>query len=191
MRLMPYLAHAASQAVGEGTPMMRPMVLEFPDDRGGYDADCQYMLGDSLLVAPVFTGDGAVEYYLPEGNWTSLLDGSMRDGFRWHTERHGFHSLPLLVRPGTVLPYGSTDDRPDYDWAAGVTLRCFELPDGYDDVTVVPGHAGAADTEFRVRRVGSVVTATSGNARSPWSLQVGDAVANASGAGEIAVTIGV
>ena len=52
--------------------MMRPMVLEFPGDRSGFDADTQYMLGDALLVAPVFTADGTVEYYVPEGQWTSL-----------------------------------------------------------------------------------------------------------------------
>ena len=189
MTLMPYLAGAAGQAHTEGTPMMRPMVLEFPDDRGGHDADCQYMLGDALLVAPVFTEDGSVEYYLPEGRWTSLLDGSTRDGYRWLAERHDFDSLPLLVRPGTVLPMGSRDDRPDYDWAHGVTLRCFELPDGYDRVTIVPGHDGTADTAYRVRRDGPRIIASSDDARAPWALQVGDAIARIQGAGDLAVPI--
>jgi alpha-D-xyloside xylohydrolase len=189
MRLMPYLAQAARQAHTEGTPMMRPMVLEFPDDRGGYDADCQYMLGDSLLVAPVFTADGSVEYYLPQGQWTALLDGSSRDGYRWQVEKHGFDSLPLLVRPGTVLPFGARDERPDYDWADGVTLRCFELPDGYDELVVVPGHDGAADTMFRVRRDGNAITASSDDARASWSLQAGDALAHADAAGELTISL--
>ncbi|WP_407359143.1 alpha-xylosidase [Microbacterium sp. LTA6] len=188
MRLMPYLIGAAEEAHQTGTPMMRPMVLEFPEDRSGFDADAQYMLGDSLLVAPVFSEHGDVEYYLPEGDWTSLLDGGLQDGRRWLRERHGFDSLPVRVRPGTVLPWGARDDRPDYDWADGVTLRCFALPDGFDRTVTVLGADGAS-TAFRVRREGDRITAGSTDARAPWSLQAGDVSADAAGAGDITITI--
>ena len=189
MTLMPYLARVAEEAHTDGTPMMRPLVLEFPGDRGGFDADAQYLLGDALMVAPVFTADGTVEYYLPAGAWTSLLDGSVADGSRWISERHGFHSLPLRVRPGTVLPIGAVDDRPDYDWADGVTLRCFTLPDGYDRVTTVPGVDGGPATTFRVRRDGARIVATSDDAHAPWALQVGDEVVDASGAGTVEIDL--
>ncbi len=188
MRLMPYLISAAEEAHLSGTPMMRPMVLEFPEDRSGFDADAQYMLGDSLLVAPVFSERGDVEYYLPEGDWTSLLDGGVQDGRRWMQERHGYDSLPVRVRPGTVLPWGARDDRPDYDWADGVTLRCFALPDGFDRTITVHGADGAS-TAFRVRREGARITAGSTDARARWSLQAGDVSADAAGAAEITITI--
>ena len=188
MTLMPYLAGIAEQAPATGTPMMRPLVLEFPADRGGYDADGQYMLGDALMVAPVFTADGSVEYYLPEGRWTSLLDGSVVSGSRWISERHGFDSVPLRVRPGTVLPIGARDDRPDYEWAEDVTLACFELPDGYDAVTVVPGLEGPS-TSFRVQRVGDEIIASSEDATAGWSLLVGDELVETNTAGEIRITL--
>jgi len=188
MTLMPYLAGIAEQAPATGTPMMRPMVLEFPDDRSGFDADGQYMLGDALLVAPVFTADGSVEYYLPEGLWTSLLDGSVQDGRRWVRETHGFDSVPLRVRPGTVLPIGARDDRPDYEWAEDVTLACFELPDGYDQVTTVPGFEGPS-TSFRVRRIGDEIIAFSDDATAGWSLLVGDQLVDTNTAGEIRITL--
>ncbi|MGN8025331.1 alpha-xylosidase [Microbacterium sp. 22242] len=188
MRLMPYLMAAAEEAHTDGVPMMRPMVLEFPGDRSGFDADAQYLLGPSLLVAPVFSGTGDVEYYLPEGEWTSLLDGSVQDGRRWVAENHGFDSIPVRVRPGTVLPWGAVEDRPEYDWADGVTLRCFALPDGYDQVTTVPG-ADGTPTTFRVRREGARIIATSDDARAEWSLQAGSALSRAAGAGELTVTI--
>ena len=188
LRLMPYLARIAEEAHADGIPMMRPMVLEFPEDRATHDADVQYMLGDALLVAPVFTADGSVEYYLPEGEWTSLIDGSIADGRRWVAERHGYDSVPLRVRAGTVLPWGAVDDRPDYEWADGVTLRCFALPDGYDEVTTVPGLDGAASS-FRVRRIGDRIVASSDDARAAWSLQVGDAVVTADGAGELEIGV--
>ncbi|MGF6823951.1 alpha-D-xyloside xylohydrolase [Microbacterium sp. ZKA21] len=189
MRLMPYLAGAAEQAAAYGIPMMRPMVLEFPDDRSGFDADTQYMLGDALLVAPVFDADGHSEYYLPAGAWTSLLDGSELDGRRWVQETHDYLSVPLRVRPGTVLPWGGTDDRPDYAWADGVTLRCFALPDGYDGITTVPGHDGTAATTFRVRREGDRIIASSTDAAASWSLSSGEASATTAGAGELQITI--
>ena len=69
-RLMPYLYDTAMQATEQGLPSMRAMLLEFPDDPAAEMLDRQYMLGDSLLVAPVFSEEGEASYYLPEGKWT-------------------------------------------------------------------------------------------------------------------------
>ena len=66
MSLMPYLAGSGPGERG-GTPMLRPMVLEFPEDPATEHVDTQYMLGDSLLVAPVFAAHGRVCYYVPRG----------------------------------------------------------------------------------------------------------------------------
>jgi alpha-D-xyloside xylohydrolase len=102
-RLMPYLWAAAVEAHETGVPVMRPMVLEFPDDPACAHLDRQYMLGPDLLVAPVFDASGDVTYYVPAGRWTSLLDGTSVDGPGWRTERHDMTSLPLIVRPGVEL----------------------------------------------------------------------------------------
>ncbi len=102
------------------------MVVEFPDDPATEHLDTQYMLGDSLLVAPVFTADGTVRFYVPEGTWTHLLDGHRVSGPRWVTERYGFDSVPFFVRPGAVLPIGGRDDRPDVDHSDGVALHVLD-----------------------------------------------------------------
>lgn len=101
-RLMPYLWSKAVEAHRTGVPMMRAMTLEFPDDPGCDGLDRQYMLGDALLVAPVFSDD-VVDYYVPAGRWTNLLSGAIVEGPRWVRESHNFLSLPLLVREGTLL----------------------------------------------------------------------------------------
>jgi alpha-D-xyloside xylohydrolase len=80
------------------------------------------MFGPDLLVAPVFSVDGVVDYYVPAGRWVSLLTGEPVQGPGWRRETHGFDSLPLLVRPGAVVPIGARDDRPDYDYLDGLTL---------------------------------------------------------------------
>jgi alpha-D-xyloside xylohydrolase len=189
MRLMPYLAQAAREVTAAGTPLMRPMVLEFPQDRSTFGIDTQYMLGGSLLVAPVFTPGGSTEVYLPEGTWTSLLTGERVVGSRWVREQHDVHSLPLYVRPGTVLPYGARTDRPDYDWADGVELRLFELPDGYDDVTAVPTGDGDGVAAFRVRRSGDEVVVSTDDAPGSWSVRAGDRTASATGAGSVTIAV--
>ena len=183
LSLMPYLAQAAEQVVADGTAMMRPMVLEFPGDRSAHTADTQYMLGDSLLVAPVFAGEeGEVTYYVPEGTWTRFVfsdddaagaragQEATVTGPRWVTEQHDFTSLPVLIRPGTVLPVGAVTDTPQYAYADGVTLHCVELPDGYDRLVTIPGGTGP-DATFRVRRDGDTVVVTTTDAPGPWHVR--------------------
>ncbi|MFB4349004.1 alpha-xylosidase [Microbacterium sp. CR_7] len=136
MRLMPYLYQQGLDAAATGIPLMRPMQLEFPDDPAVGYLDRQYMLGSSLLVAPVFSADGSVEFYLPEGEWTSLLTGETVTGGGWRRETHGFDSLPLYVRPGAALPWGARTDRPDYDYHEGLDVRVFPGGSGHGSVTV-------------------------------------------------------
>ena len=160
-RLMPYLYGAMMEAHEHGTPMMRPMLLEFPEDPACETLDRQYMLGGSLLVAPIFRKDGVVDYYLPEGRWTNLLTGEEKDGGRWTRETHDFMSLPLMVRLGTVLPLGARDDRPDYDYAEGVELHVFRLGEGECRVVKLYDLKGSAQAVFTVaRRDGKVVVET-------------------------------
>jgi alpha-D-xyloside xylohydrolase len=177
MSLMPYLGAVARQAGEAGLPMARAMLVEHPDDPTSAFLDRQYHLGEALLVAPVFSADGEVRYYVPEGEWTSLLSGDVVAGPRWVTERHDALSLPLLVRPDTVLPVGARDDGPEYDWADGVVLRLYRLRDGHHSQVVVPGDGhGGADAVFTVERTGDLVAVTADGAPGAWHVQVaGDA----------------
>lgn len=96
--LMPYLRAVADEAATRGLPMLRAMVLEFPDDLTCRPLDMQYMLGSGLLVAPIFNPHGDVSYYLPAGEWRNLLTGEVVAGGKWRQERHDYFSLPLWVR---------------------------------------------------------------------------------------------
>ena len=147
-RLMPYLYRMAMEAHEKGTPMMRPMMMEFPEDPACEYLDRQYMLGDRLLVAPVFREDGTVTYYLPEGEWYSLLTGEKVTGGKWRREKHGFMSLPLLVRGGTVLPLGACDTRTDYDYADGVEFRVCGLGEGESYRLEMPTPEGKVEAVY-------------------------------------------
>jgi alpha-D-xyloside xylohydrolase len=169
-RLMPYLFQAAASAHREGVPVMRAMMLEFPSDPGCDTLDRQYMLGGSLLVAPIFSVDGQVDYYLPAGRWTNFLSGQVVEGGRWVRERHGYLSLPLMARPNSLIPVGASEERPDYDYAQGVTLHAFELADGADLLVLVPDARGETALEWRVRRAAQRVTVEAAGAGGSWSL---------------------
>jgi alpha-D-xyloside xylohydrolase len=155
---MPYLYNAARQAHEIGTPMLRGMLLEFPDDPGCDYLDQQYMLGDALLVAPVFGHEGVVNYYLPAGRWTNFFTGEVVEGAGWKHATHDFMSLPLMVRPNCVLAIGKHEDRPDYDYGDGVTLQVYELEDGKTASAVIPSVTGDVAATFTVKREGRVIT---------------------------------
>lgn len=169
-RLMPYLFRAAIQAHQDGIPVMRAMMLEFPDDPACDTLDRQYMLGESLLVAPVFSGDGQVDYYLPAGRWTNFLSGQIVDGGRWVREKHGYLSLPLMVRPNSVIPVGENEQSPEYDYVRGVTLHVFELEDGAEITVLLPSVTGETSTAAQVRRSGREVSVEMPNSNGPWSV---------------------
>ena len=168
--LMPYLYNAARQAHENGTPMLRGMLLEFPDDPGCDHLDLQYMLGDDLLVAPVFNYEGVVDYYVPAGRWTNLLNGNVVEGPRWLRETHDFMSLPLLVRPNSIIAIGNQDDRPDYDYADAVTLQVYELEDGKQAVAEIPSLTGEIKATFTVSRAGQVLDVEREGDSKDWQV---------------------
>ena len=129
-RLMPYLYSKAVEAHHTGLPVMRAMLLEFPSDPASDTLDRQYMLGDSLLVAPIFSPNDEATVYLPEGRWTHLLTGQTVDGGKWRRETHCFLSMPLYVRQNALLALGNNEARPDYNYADGAQLRLYQLQDG-------------------------------------------------------------
>ncbi len=126
--LMPYLYSQAVYTHEVGVPVMRAMVLEYPDDMTCGFLDRQYMLGDSILVAPVFKEDGNVEYYLPKGRWTSILTNEVIDSTgSWYNENHGYMSLPLMAKENTVIALGNENQTPEYDYTSSITLHIYEL----------------------------------------------------------------
>ena len=182
-RLMPYLFAKAVEAHETGVPMMRAMLLEFPDDPTCRLLDRQYTLGDALLVAPVFTESGDVEFYLPGGRWTSYLSGESVEGGTWRNETHGYLSLPLYVRNNTLLAVGATDDRPDYDYSTGIAFELYDLEAGRSAEARITDLAGRIVASARaVRRTNEITIDVEGNLPHATLLLVGVEAAVVTGA---------
>ena len=116
-RLLPYTYTLAWQAHTLGLPLMRPLVLNYPNDPRTWALDHEYLWGDDLLVAPV-TREGASAWpvYLPSGRWFDFWTGSRYEGPGGVTLAAPLERLPLLVRGGAILPLGPvvqhTGERP-------------------------------------------------------------------------------
>jgi alpha-D-xyloside xylohydrolase len=169
-RLMPYLFAKACESHEIGVPVMRAMMLEFPDDPACDYLDRQYMLGDSLLVAPVFSPNGKLDYYLPEGRWTNFITGQVTEGGRWVHEKHGYMSLPLMVKPNTIIPVGANEQQPNYDFGDGVTFHVFELQDGATTTARVPTIKGEEAMTVKASRKGQQVRVQVQGEPKPWSV---------------------
>jgi alpha-D-xyloside xylohydrolase len=169
--LMPYLYACAVNNSQTGIPVMRSMVMEFKEDPVCHFLDRQYMLGDALLVAPIFNEEGIASYYLPEGNWTDFLTGEVKKGKTFITGKHGYLSIPLLVREGSLIAIGKTSDDAVYDYADRVTFAAYELKEEIPATAKVYGPDGVLEAEAEAIRTGSTIRINV-KSEKPWSVKL-------------------
>ena len=103
--LIEYLYAEAHHAVAEGTPLMRPLVLDFPKDKAASGIDDQFLLGRSILVAGVFSSNPVRMLYLPRGRWMDLHTGEILQGERWIEKEVPLDILPIYLRAGAAVPF--------------------------------------------------------------------------------------
>lgn len=104
MSLIPYLYTAYARYSEEGLPPFRALVMDYPEDPRTYGIDDAYMMGDSLLVAPVITGTTERQVYLPEGVWHCFWTRRTYEGGQTYTLAPGLEQIPVFVKDGTLLP---------------------------------------------------------------------------------------
>ncbi len=161
-RLMPYLYANAVHTHECGIPMMRPLIMEFMDDPACAYIDRQFMMGDCLMVAPVFREDGYVEYYLPKGRWTNLITGSVLEGSSWHRDRFDYFSLPLMVRENSIIAMGEHDGIPDYDYEKNSIMHLFEI-NGHAQTDIVTKTGKQAGSICALKEGSRLTVTVSGN----------------------------
>lgn len=156
--LMPYIYKTAVETSRTGIPTMRSMVMEYTEDRTCAYLDKQYMLGDNLLVAPVFNDRSQAEFYLPKGRWTNFFTGEETCGGTWITRDCGYLDIPLMVKENSIVAIGSHDDKPDYDYADGVELRVYTLAEGIPAETVIYGMDNEVALTASVKKEGRTIS---------------------------------
>ncbi|MGN0630133.1 MAG: alpha-xylosidase [Ruminococcus sp.] len=129
-RLMPYLYAQAVKTAETGVPMMRPMVIDYADDRVCRYLDEQYMLGDDILCAPVFNEEGIAEFYIPDGTWYDIITGRMYEGGKYYRTLCSFMEMPVLARPNSIIAMGDFKDQFEYDYAENADFLICSLENG-------------------------------------------------------------
>lgn len=146
-QLIPYLQACALEAQQTGMPVMRAMMLAFPDEPFSWGFEQQYMLGPSLLVAPVLQAGGKVRYYLPAGKWYDIWAEAWVQGPGVFEREMPLDQIPVFGREGTLLPLGPAVQHTgqlkagldlEQVWAFGTPRNGIQLPglalNGLEDV---------------------------------------------------------
>jgi alpha-glucosidase (family GH31 glycosyl hydrolase) len=105
MNILPYIYQEAQYITNSSEPLMRHLIIDFPNDDRVYDIDDEYMLGRSLLIAPVITeGDRSRSIYLPDGQWTDFWDGTLYEGKSYINYQSDIERIPVFIRNNSVIP---------------------------------------------------------------------------------------
>lgn len=104
MQMVPYLLSAFERYAADGTPPFRALILDDADDPQLAMVDDEYMVGDRMLVAPLFAGEAERKIVLPKGAWHDFWTGNAVDGGRSFTVPATTEKIPVFVKAGSVLP---------------------------------------------------------------------------------------
>ena len=111
-KLMPYVYAQAKDCSERGLPMVRALLVEFPDDPGAWLVEDEYMFGSQMLVAPLLESSNSRTVYLPHGQWIDYQTGRIyASGYQ--TIQAGSIPVIILVRDGSVIPHAPLAQRTD------------------------------------------------------------------------------
>ena len=104
MSLLPYLYAAFADYRDSGSPPLRALVMDYPQNPATWAVDDEYLFGPSLLVAPLFAGQTHRQVYLPEGEWYDFWTHEKLAGGRTLDVSKSVEQIPVFVKGGTLLP---------------------------------------------------------------------------------------
>lgn len=105
---LPHLYTLFREAAVNGTPVMRPLFMEYPTDEKTFNLYDQFMVGDNVIVAPVV--HPSVRHrvvYLPEGEWVDYWTDEIYEGGRHLLVEAGLDTMPIFIKAGTVVPHAN------------------------------------------------------------------------------------
>ena len=111
-KLMPYVYAQAKDCTERGLPMVRALLVEFPDDPGAWLVEDEYMFGSQILVAPLLESGNSRTCYLPRGKWIDYQSGKVYEG-GYQTIKVGEIPCVILVRDGSLIPHVPLAQRTD------------------------------------------------------------------------------
>ena len=124
MRLIPYLLSAFHRSVYDGTPPFRAPVLDHPDEARMQTVDDEYMIGDRMLVAPLFAGEAKRTIVLPDGGWHDFWTGELVSGSEIEATA-STENIPVFVRSGSIIPLAEVGASSASDESRRLTVQVY------------------------------------------------------------------
>ena len=125
MSLVPYLYSAFAEYHDSGIPPFRALVLDYPDDPNTRSVDNQFLVGPSLLVAPLFAGERKRSVYLPEGDWYDFRTHQKIAGRQRIEVAAEIGQIPVFVKSGSMIPVAKPVEHIDPDTCFSLTVQVF------------------------------------------------------------------
>lgn len=161
--LAPYIYSSLCENINFGTPVIRAMGVEFAGDPASVFADSEYMLGSSLLVAPVATSGDSLRIYIPSGIWTDFMTHEKIQGPRYISRKISPNSVPVFVRPNSIVPTRTSDNHTNIGSLDNLTFTCFGLGNGTTAACEVFGDGGQASGVITAEVAGNKITIRTNN----------------------------
>lgn len=107
-RLMPYIYSLAGNTYSDNGTIMRPLIMDFENDKNVNNIGDQFMFGQSIMVCPITQfKQYQREIYLPEGtNWFDYYSGKVLNGGQKIVADAPIDRIPLFVKAGSIIPFG-------------------------------------------------------------------------------------
>jgi alpha-glucosidase len=106
-RFLPYIYTLFKEASSTGLPIMRPLFMEYPEDKKTYALHDQFLVGENVMIAPILRpGLTHRAVYFPDGEWVNYWTDEVIDGGKHHLVEAALDILPMFVKRGTVIPEG-------------------------------------------------------------------------------------
>jgi alpha-glucosidase (family GH31 glycosyl hydrolase) len=104
MNLIPYIYNEAIYSSKTGLPLMRPLILDFPNDKRCFKYIYQYLFGRSILVAPVvWENINVIDVYLPKGKWIDFWNGKKYIGPKILEYKVPIDIIPIFIRENKLI----------------------------------------------------------------------------------------
>jgi alpha-D-xyloside xylohydrolase len=125
MSLIPYLYSSFAKYKYEGIPPFRALVMDYPDDPTTFNIDDAYMMGDSLLVAPIVSEESERKVYLPEGRWWDFWTNTPYEGGQSYVIEPKLGKPPVFIKDKSILPIAAPLQNVKDDTVFNLTVKVY------------------------------------------------------------------
>jgi alpha-D-xyloside xylohydrolase len=154
MAFVPYLYSAFNEYHLNGTPPIRALILDWPNDPKVRNIDDQYMFGSSVMVAPMFSGQDKRQIYLPQGEWYDFWTRQKYAGCQTINATNDQQQIPLFIKGGSLIPLAEPVEHIGTDTCFKITISPFGSKPAdfvlYEDDGVSDAFEDGQQTQFRL-----------------------------------------